>query len=93
MSVLVVGVSHRTAEVPVLERVAVSPEDTRKVLDDLLTGEHVTEAMLVSTCNRVEIYAVVETFHGGLTEVSSVLALSAAANAPLAPVGYGVFRM
>lgn len=74
MSVLLVGVSHRTAGVPVLERVAVSAEDTRKVLDDLLTGEHVTEAMLVSTCNRVEIYAVVETFHGGLTEVSSVLA-------------------
>lgn len=74
MSLLLVGVSHRTAEVPVLERVAVSGDDTRKVLDDLLTGEHVTEAMLVSTCNRVEIYAVVETFHGGLTEVSSVLA-------------------
>jgi glutamyl-tRNA reductase len=74
MSLLLVGVSHRTAEVPVLERVAVSADDTRKVLDDLLTGEHVTEAMLVSTCNRVEIYAVVETFHGGLTEVSSVLA-------------------
>jgi len=74
MSLLLVGVSHRTAEVPVLERVAVSADDTRKVLDDLLTGEHVTEAMLVSTCNRVEIYAVVETFHGGLTEVSTVLA-------------------
>ncbi|MEJ2863028.1 glutamyl-tRNA reductase [Actinomycetospora flava] len=74
MSLLLVGVSHRTAEVPVLERVAVSGDDTRKVLDDLLTGDHVTEAMLVSTCNRVEIYAVVETFHGGLTEVSSVLA-------------------
>jgi len=74
MSLLLVGVSHRTAEVPVLERVAVSGDDTRKVLDDLLTGEHVTEAMLVSTCTRIEIYAVVETFHGGLTEVSSVLA-------------------
>jgi glutamyl-tRNA reductase len=74
MSLLLVGVSHRTAEVSVLERVTVSPDDTRKVLDDLLTGEHVTEAMLVSTCNRVEIYAVVETFHGGLTEVSTVLA-------------------
>jgi glutamyl-tRNA reductase len=74
MSLLLVGVSHRTAEVPVLERVAVPSEDTRKVLDDLLTGDHVTEAMVVSTCNRVEIYAVVETFHGGLTEVSGVLA-------------------
>lgn len=74
MSLLAVGVSHRTAPVTVLERVAVSGEDTRKVLDALLTGEHVSEAMLVSTCNRVEIYAVVETFHGGLTEVSRVLA-------------------
>ena len=35
MSLLLVGVSHRTAEVPVLERVAVSGDDTRKVLDDL----------------------------------------------------------
>lgn len=74
MSLLLVGVSHRTADVGVLERVAVSAEDTAKVLDDLLTGEHITEAMLVSTCNRVEIYAVVETFHGGLTEASGVLA-------------------
>ena len=75
MSLLVVGVSHRTAPVAVLERVAVSGEDaTTKVLDELLTGEHVTEAMVVSTCNRVEIYAVVATFHGGLTEVSGVLA-------------------
>ncbi len=74
MSLLLVGISHRTAEVPVLERVAVSAEDTPKVLDDLLTGENITEAMVVSTCNRVEVYAVVETFHGGLTEVSQVLA-------------------
>ncbi len=75
MSLLVIGISHRTAPVAVLERVAVSGDDaTRKVLDELLTGEHVSEAMVVSTCNRVEIYAVVATFHGGLTEVSGVLA-------------------
>ena len=75
MSLLVIGISHRTAPVAVLERVAIPDEAaTRKVLDELLTGEHVSEALVVSTCNRVEIYAVVATFHGGLTEVSGVLA-------------------
>ena len=39
----------------------------------MLRGEHVSEAMLVSTCNRVEVYAVVDAFHGGLADVSAVL--------------------
>jgi glutamyl-tRNA reductase len=79
MSLLLVGVSHRTAPVSVLERVAISGEDTAKVLDELIAGEHVSEAVVLSTCNRIEIYAVVETFHGGLTEVSGVLARHAQA--------------
>lgn len=79
MSLLLVGVSHRTAPVSVLERVAISGEDTTKVLDELITGEHVSEAVVLSTCNRIEIYAVVETFHGGLSEVSRVLARHAQA--------------
>jgi glutamyl-tRNA reductase len=80
MSLLLVGVSHRTAPVSVLERVAISGEDTAKVLDELITGEYVSEAVVLSTCNRIEIYAVVETFHGGLTEVSGVLARHAGAD-------------
>ncbi|HEY2221788.1 glutamyl-tRNA reductase [Actinomycetospora sp.] len=80
MSLLLVGVSHRTAPVSVLERVAISGEDIAKVLDELITGEHVSEAVVLSTCNRIEIYAVVETFHGGLTEVSRVLARHAQAD-------------
>ncbi len=80
MSLLLVGVSHRTAPVSVLERVAISAEDTAKVLDELITGDHVSEAVVLSTCNRIEIYAVVETFHGGLTEVSGVLARHAQAD-------------
>lgn len=80
MSLLLVGVSHRTAPVSVLERVAISGEDTAKVLDELITGEHVSEAVVLSTCNRIEIYAMVETFHGGLTEVSQVLARHAQAD-------------
>ena len=80
MSLLLVGVSHRTAPVSVLERVTISGEDTAKVLDELIAGEHVSEAVVLSTCNRIEIYAVVETFHGGLTEVSGVLARHAQAD-------------
>ncbi|MDQ3989453.1 MAG: glutamyl-tRNA reductase, partial [Actinomycetota bacterium] len=79
MSLLVVGLSHHTAPVGVLERATVAPEDTRKVLTELLECEHVSEALLLSTCNRVEVYAVVQTFHGGLANVSGVLARHAAA--------------
>ncbi|NUT94028.1 MAG: glutamyl-tRNA reductase [Saccharothrix sp.] len=79
MSVLVVGLSHRTTPVPVLERAAVADSDLGKVLDQLLKAPSVSEAVLLSTCNRVEVYAVVETFHGGMNEVVEVLARQAAA--------------
>jgi glutamyl-tRNA reductase len=74
MRLLAVGLSHRTAPIAVLERAAVGPDDLSKLLDELISGEHVTEALLLSTCNRIEVYAVVETFRGGLAEVSAVLA-------------------
>ncbi|MPZ64783.1 MAG: glutamyl-tRNA reductase [Pseudonocardiaceae bacterium] len=79
MNLLVVGLSHRTAPVRDLERAAVRAEETGKLLDELLGGDHVGEAMLVSTCNRVEVYAMVATFHGGLADVSGVLARHAGA--------------
>jgi glutamyl-tRNA reductase len=78
MSLLVVGLSHRSAPVEVLERVAVSAADAGKVLCQLLARENVAEALLLSTCNRVEIYAVVATFHGGLADITDVLARQSA---------------
>ena len=74
MSLLVVGLSHRTAPVPVLERVTVAEPNLPKVLGQLLAAPSVSEAMVLSTCNRVEVYAVVESFHGGMSEVVDVLA-------------------
>ncbi|KAA9164864.1 glutamyl-tRNA reductase [Amycolatopsis acidicola] len=74
MSVLAVGLSYRTADLRTLERAAVGADELDKVLHQLQQGTHVNEAMLVSTCNRIEVYAVVETFHGGLADVSEVLA-------------------
>jgi len=73
MTVLVVGLSHRSAPVPVLERAAVAAEDLRKVLDELHRSETISEVLLLSTCNRVEIYADVARFHPGEAEIRSVL--------------------
>jgi len=73
MSVLAVGISHRSADVRVLERAAVPPGETGKILDELLRCENVVEAALVTTCNRVEVYTVVQAFHGGLADVVGVL--------------------
>jgi glutamyl-tRNA reductase len=78
MSLLVVGLSHRSAPVAVLEAAAVPATDTGKVLCELLKREHIAEALLLSTCNRVEVYAVVQTFHGGLADITDVLARQSA---------------
>lgn len=77
VSVLAVGLSHRTADMATLERAAVPAADLDKVLHELQQAADVSEVMLVSTCNRIEVYAVVETFHGGLAGVSEVLARQA----------------
>ncbi|WP_226436556.1 glutamyl-tRNA reductase [Rhodococcus yananensis] len=74
MSVLLVGISHRSAPVSVLEKVAVADTDRPKLTDKMMASDHISEVMIVSTCNRVEIYAVVDAFHGALAEVSDLLA-------------------
>jgi glutamyl-tRNA reductase len=73
MSVLVVGISHRSAPVPVLERVAVDGEGAAKLLRDVAAGEHVIEAAVIATCNRLEVYADVDRFHGSVEELSGLL--------------------
>lgn len=74
MSVLVVGLSHRSADLALLERLAVPTDETGKVLRSILELEHVLEAVVLSTCNRVEVYANVTRFHPGLQEVRTWLA-------------------
>ena len=74
MSVLVVGLSHRTAPVPVLERTAVPVDDLRKTLDELHRAETISEVLLLSTCNRVEVYADAARFHPAVAEITGVLA-------------------
>ena len=73
MSVLVVGISHRSAPVSVLERVAVDGEGAAKLLRDVAACEHVAEAAVIATCNRLEVYADVDRFHGSVEELSGLL--------------------
>jgi glutamyl-tRNA reductase len=74
VSLLVVGLSHRTAPVSVLERAAVPVDDLRKTLDELHRAETISEVLLLSTCNRVEAYADAARFHPAVAEITSVLA-------------------
>jgi glutamyl-tRNA reductase len=74
VSVLVVGLSHKTAPVDLLERLAITGDDVPKALHELREGANVVEACVLSTCNRVEVYAHVTRFHGGVQEVSDLLA-------------------
>jgi glutamyl-tRNA reductase len=73
VSVLLFGVSHRSAPVSVLEQLSTDESDQAKIVDQVLQSSLVTEAMVLSTCNRVEVYAVVEAFHGGLSVIGQVL--------------------
>jgi glutamyl-tRNA reductase len=74
MSVLVVGTSHRSAPVTVLERAAVSGDELTKLLRDVFHSEHVAGTFVVSTCNRVEVYAEVDKFHAGVSAICELLA-------------------
>ncbi len=74
MSVLLFGVSHRSAPVSVLEQLSTDESEQVKLVDRIMQSPLVTEAMVLSTCNRVEVYAVVDAFHGGLSAIGQVLA-------------------
>ena len=69
MSVVVIGLNHRTAPLDLLERTAVDDARLPKVLHDLCTRTNLSEAVVLSTCNRTEVYAVAEKFHGGYDDV------------------------
>ncbi|WP_210503534.1 glutamyl-tRNA reductase [Nocardioides xinjiangensis] len=73
MSVLVVGISHRSAPVELLERLALDAEGTAKLVADVMSGDHVSEATAIVTCNRLEVYAEVDRFHGSVEDLSGLL--------------------
>ncbi len=74
MSLLVVGISHRSAPLHVVEQASIPRERVAGLLRAVQAAEPVTEALLLSTCNRVEIYAEVNRFHAAVTEIARLLA-------------------
>ncbi|MET7650317.1 MULTISPECIES: glutamyl-tRNA reductase [unclassified Streptomyces] len=74
MSLLVVGLSHRSAPVSVLERASLSTDAQSKLLQDTVAAEPAAEAAVLATCNRIELYADVDKFHAGVAELSTLLA-------------------
>ncbi|MEY9887430.1 glutamyl-tRNA reductase [Catenulispora sp. MAP12-49] len=75
MSLLAVGLSHRSAPHALLERAALSTERTGKLLADLAASPNVHEAAALATCNRIEVYAGVDKFHAAVTEITELLSL------------------
>ncbi|GAA1599221.1 glutamyl-tRNA reductase [Actinoplanes couchii] len=74
MNLLSIGASYRTAELSVLERLTIPESSVPELLQHLVAQPYVGEAVVVSTCNRVEVFAAVSGFHGGLGDICNVLA-------------------
>ena len=70
MSVVVIGVNHRTSPLRVLERVAVGADAMPKALHALSSKDNIREAVVLSTCNRTEVYAVTEKFHAAYDDIA-----------------------
>ena len=73
-SLVVVGLNHRTAPIALLEQLAISEELLPKALHDLSAREDILEAVVLSTCNRIEIYAAVSRFHAGAQDLRNFMA-------------------
>jgi glutamyl-tRNA reductase len=63
VSVVVLGLNHRTVPLDLLERVTIDDSRLPKALHDVMSRDHVSEAVVLSTCNRSEVYVVAEKFH------------------------------
>ncbi len=77
MSAVVIGVNNRTMPLDLFERLMLPQDQLPKALTDLVARRHVSEAVLLSTCNRVEVYVYAERFHGAYQDVRDFLAESA----------------
>lgn len=86
MGVIVVGLSHRTAPIDVRERLTFGAEELSPALAALRDAGRVREAVLLSTCNRTELYAVTEHGEDGADDAWRLL--SERLGAPVAPLGY-----
>jgi glutamyl-tRNA reductase len=73
MSIVVIGVNHRTGPLAVLERLTIAPDDVAKAVTGLAARDNLREVVVLSTCNRMEVYAVAERFHGAYADIRDFL--------------------
>ncbi|NNE72045.1 MAG: glutamyl-tRNA reductase [Acidimicrobiales bacterium] len=73
MSLVVIGLNQRLAQLDLLERMNIAADALPKALHDVCSREHVAEAVVLSTCNRTEVYVEAEKFHGAYDDVRSFL--------------------
>jgi glutamyl-tRNA reductase len=73
VSVVVIGLNYRTMPLDLFERMTIDAARLPKALHDLATREHVGEVVVLSTCNRTEVYAVAEGFHGAYQDIRNFL--------------------
>ncbi len=73
MSVIVVGLNHRTVPLDLFEKMTVPEAKLPKALADLSSRENISESVILSTCNRIEIYAYAEKFHGAYQDIRNFL--------------------
>ena len=74
MSVVAVGLNHRTVPLSALEPMTVPSSRLPKALHDLAAQENLTEVIVLSTCLRTEIYAVAHRFHNAIADIRNFLA-------------------
>ncbi|MCD6527445.1 MAG: glutamyl-tRNA reductase [Desulfuromonas sp.] len=74
MDIFVVGLSHKTAPVAVREKVAFPPENMQPPLQQVLALPDIAEAVIVSTCNRVELYAAGQNVEAGVQQLKHFMA-------------------
>ena len=74
MSILVVSVSHKSTSVSHLAQLALDAHASAKLAGQLVDSEHIDEAIVLSTCNRTEVFASVSRFHGALDDATGALA-------------------
>ena len=74
MSILVVSVSHKSTSVSHLAQLALDSATSAKLAERLVESEHIDEAVVLSTCNRTELYGYVSRFHGALDDATEALA-------------------
>ncbi|MDX5406534.1 MAG: glutamyl-tRNA reductase [Chromatiaceae bacterium] len=69
MAIFALGINHKTAPVALREQVAFAPEQLPEALRELTTLTHISDAVILSTCNRTELY-----FNGSASQAEQVIA-------------------